>query len=139
MKRRLLSALIFASFLGLEIWIALYVHDRIVRPYLGDVLAVICIYFLARVVAVRMRWLSIPVTLFAFCVEAVQLTGLSGILPEPFSTIVGGTFDPADLLCYLAGGAVCFMIDKKFYCSENRAQKHHEGNGQVNGQENRKK
>ncbi len=115
MKKRLISALIFAAVLGLEIWIALYVHDRIVRPYFGDVLAVICVYFLARVVVVRTRWLSIPVTLFAFCVEAVQLTGLSGILSEPFSTIVGGTFDPADLLCYLAGGVVCFLIDKKFY------------------------
>lgn len=115
MKRRLLSALIFAALLGLEIWIALYVHDSIVRPYFGDVLAVICVYFLVRVFAVRPWWLSIPVTFFAFCVEAVQLTGLSGILPEPFSTIVGGTFDPVDLLCYLAGGMMCLFIDKKFY------------------------
>lgn len=123
MKRRLLSALIFAAFLGLEIWIALYVHDSIVRPYFGDVLAVICVYFFARVFDVRTRWLSIPVTLFAFCVEAVQLTGLSGILPEPFSTIAGGTFDPADLLCYLAGGVVCFLIDQKFYEQRKRKKK----------------
>lgn len=115
MKRRILNALIFAALLGLEIGIALYVHDSIVRPYLGDVLAVICVYFLVRVFAVRMRWLSIPVTIFAFCVEAVQLTGLSGMLSEPFSTIVGGTFDPADLLCYLAGGVVCFLIDRKLF------------------------
>lgn len=120
MKKRLLSAIIFAAFLGLEIWIALYVHDRIIRPYIGDVLVVICIYFLARTVDARTRLLSIPVTIFAFCVEAVQLTGLSEIIPEPFSTIVGGTFDPADLLCYLVGGVVCFLIDKKFYlgCTE---------------------
>lgn len=115
MKRRLISAIIFAALLGLEIWIALYVHDRIVRPYIGDVLVVICIYFLARTVDARTRLLSIPVTIFAFCVEAVQLTGLSEIIPEPFSTIVGGTFDPADLLCYLVGGVLCFLIDKKFY------------------------
>lgn len=115
MKKRLLNAIIFAAILGLEIWIALYVHDKIVRPYIGDVLVVICIYFLARMFDTRTRWLSIPVTIFAFCVETVQLTGLSGMLPEPFSTIVGGTFDPADLLCYLVGGVVCFLIDKKFY------------------------
>lgn len=115
MKRRLLSAIIFAAFLGLEIWIALYVHDRIVRPYIGDVLVVVCIYFLVRTVDARTRLLSIPVTIFAFCVEAVQLTGVSEIIPEPFSIIVGGTFDPTDLLCYLAGGVVCFLIDKKFY------------------------
>ncbi|MDE6748949.1 MAG: DUF2809 domain-containing protein [Lachnospiraceae bacterium] len=122
MKRRLLSAIIFAVFLGLEIWIALYVHDSIVRPYIGDVLVVICIYFLARAVDSRTRLISIPVTIFAFCVEAVQLTGVSEIIPEPFSTIVGGTFDPVDLLCYLVGGVVCFLIDKKFYlgCTEQK-------------------
>lgn len=112
MKRRLLSALLFAALLSLEIWIALYVHDSIVRPYFGDVLAVICVYFFVRILDTRTRRLSIPVTLFAFCVEAVQLTGLSDILPEPLATIAGGTFDPADLLCYLAGGTVCFLIDK---------------------------
>ena len=120
MKRRLINAVIFTVILGLEIGIALYVHDRIIRPYIGDVLVVICIYFLARTVDARTRLLSIPVTIFAFCVEAVQLTGVSEIIPEPFSTIVGGTFDPADLLCYLVGGVVCFLIDKKFYlgCTE---------------------
>lgn len=84
MKRRLLSALIFASFLGLEIWIALYVHDRIVRPYLGDVLAVICIYFLTRVVAVRMRWLSIPVTLLLFAWKRCSLPGCRGYFRSRF-------------------------------------------------------
>ncbi len=115
MKRRLLSAIIFAAFLGLEIWIALYVHDKIVRPYIGDVLVVICVYFLVRMFDTRERWLSIHVTIFAFFVEAVQLTGVSEKIPEPFSTIVGGTFDPVDILCYLVGGVVCFLIDKKFY------------------------
>lgn len=115
MKKRLISAAIFAAVLGSEILIALFVHDSFVRPYVGDVLAVVCVYFLLRIITVKTRYLSIPVTLFAFCVELVQITNLSEILPKPLDIIVGGTFDFADLLCYLIGGAACFIIDKKFF------------------------
>ncbi len=37
MKKRLISAAIFAAVLGAEILIALFVHDSFVRPYVGDV------------------------------------------------------------------------------------------------------
>ena len=116
MKKRLICAGIFAAILGIEILIALFVHDRFVRPYLGDVLAVVCVYFLARIfLHGRPRYLSVFVTAFAFLVELVQLTPLSEILPSPLAVIVGGTFDFKDLLCYFAGGAVCFFTDRKFF------------------------
>ncbi|MDE7362849.1 MAG: DUF2809 domain-containing protein [Oscillospiraceae bacterium] len=115
MKKRLLSAAAFAVVLGIEILIALFVHDSFVRPYLGDVLAVMCVYFFTRVITVKTKYMSIPVTLFAFFVELVQITKLDEILPAPLAIIVGGTFDFTDLLCYLVGGAVCFVIDKKFF------------------------
>lgn len=116
MKKRLVSAAVFAAVLGAEIFIALFVHDSFVRPYIGDVLAVICVYCLARTFLTgKPRLLSVYVTLFAFCVELVQLTALSGILPRVLAVIVGGTFDLTDLLCYLIGGAACFIADKKFY------------------------
>ena len=69
MKKRLISAAIFAAVLGAEILIALFVHDSFVRPYVGDVLAVVCVYFLLRIITVKTRYLSIPVTLFAFCAD----------------------------------------------------------------------
>ncbi|MCM1167016.1 MAG: DUF2809 domain-containing protein [Lachnospiraceae bacterium] len=115
MKKRLICGAVFAAALGIEILIALFVHDSFVRPYLGDVLAVVCVYFAARIIFVKTRYLSVPVTLFAFCVELVQITNLSEILPKPLDIIVGGTFDFADLLCYLIGGAACFAVDKKFF------------------------
>lgn len=114
MKKRLICAGIFAAVLGIEVLIALFVHDAFVRPYLGDVLAVVCVYFLARVILPeKPRLMSIFVTAFAFAVELVQLTPLSEILPSPLSIIVGGTFDFKDLACYLVGGAICFLVDKK--------------------------
>lgn len=115
MKKRLINIGIFLAALGAEILIALFVHDNFIRPYVGDILAVICVYFLVRIIFVKTRYLSIPVTLFAFCVELVQITNLSELLPRPLDIIVGGTFDFIDLLCYLIGGGICFFIDKKFF------------------------
>lgn len=114
MKKRLICAGAFAAVLGIEVLIALFVHDNFVRPYFGDVLAVVCVYFFARIfLPEKPRYLSVFVTAFAFCVELVQLTPLSEVLPSPLSVIVGGTFDPKDLACYLVGGAACFFVDKR--------------------------
>lgn len=116
MKRRLICAAAFAAVLGIEVLIALFVHDDFVRPYFGDVLAVACVYFLARtILPEKPRYLSLFVTAFAFLVELVQLTPLSEYLPSPLSVIVGGTFDFKDLACYLVGGAACFLADKKLF------------------------
>ena len=40
--------LVFLLLLGVEIVIALFVHDRFVRPYLGDVLVVWVVYGFRR-------------------------------------------------------------------------------------------
>ena len=118
MKKRLICAGIFAAVLGTEVLIALFVHDSFVRPYLGDVLAVVCVYFFARIfLQNKPRYLSIFVTAFAFLVELVQLTPLSDALPSPLSVIVGGTFDFKDLLCYSVGGAACLFLDIKCFGS----------------------
>lgn len=116
--KRSVCAGIFAAVLITEILIALFVHDAFVRPYLGDVLAVICVYFAARCLFLKKpRYLSIFVTLFAFLVELIQLTPLSEMFGSGsiFSVIVGGTFDYKDLICYTVGGAVCFLLDKKIF------------------------
>ena len=41
-------ALAFGLLLLLEALIAVFVHDRFVRPYLGDVLAAVLLYWLRR-------------------------------------------------------------------------------------------
>lgn len=46
-------ALAFGLLLLLEALIAVFVHDRFVRPYLGDVLAAVLLYCLARAVGGR--------------------------------------------------------------------------------------
>lgn len=121
--KRLVCAGVFAVILGIEVLIALFVRDSFVRPYLGDVLAVVCVYFAARIVLVnKPRLLSIWVTAFAFIVEFIQLTPLSEMLGKGsvLSIIVGGTFDISDLFCYLIGGSACLCFDLKIFSEDAR-------------------
>lgn len=107
MRKRYAAAA--AILLGIEVWIALAVHDRFVRPFLGDTLAVILVYLLLRA-ATR---LSVPAAAIAamaiaFLIELGQLVGLLhmlGLARNPLARVVLGTgFDPKDFLAYLAGG-----------------------------------
>lgn len=118
MKRRVVFAAVFAALLTAEVLIALFVHDSFVRPFLGDVLAVITVYALARAIFPKKpAALSAIVTAFAFAVELVQLTGLSSLFGEGSfpAVLAGACFDPLDLLCYLVGGLVCAAADFALY------------------------
>lgn len=118
MRRRILFAAVFAVLLTVEVLIALFVHDGFVRPFLGDVLAVIAVYALARAAFPKKpAALSAIVTAFAFAVELVQLTGLASLFGEGsfLAILAGACFDPLDLLCYLAGGLVCAAVDFALY------------------------
>ena len=54
----------------IELIIALYVHDRIIRPYIGDMLVVVLVYCFVRVfVPVGMKRVPLYVFLFAVCVD----------------------------------------------------------------------
>ena len=46
MKKRIIYFWIFLLLLIIEVLIALFVHDRFVRPYIGDVLVVMVLYFM---------------------------------------------------------------------------------------------
>lgn len=111
-RKRLLYAAAFAVLLGVEVMIALFVHDRFVRPYLGDVLAVVTVYCGARIVFVnKPRFLSVWVTALAFVVELLQLTDISEHVGRVLAVILGSTFDVKDLLCYAIGGIIAAAWD----------------------------
>ena len=107
-KRRLRYLSAFAALLLIEVLIALFVHDAFVRPFIGDVLVVDC---LVRIIKPD-GWRFLPVVLFLFAtgVEFLQALGFVSLLGLENSrfwrTILGSTFDPADILCYAAGSAM---------------------------------
>ena len=91
--------------------IALWVRDSFVRPFLGDVLAVIWLYLLARTFIKANPTLLAALTLaFAFALETAQYFSLIKHLGlehiKLARVILGATFDWFDLLAYLLGWLV---------------------------------
>ena len=111
-KLRLLYGAAFLVLMAVETLIALYVHDRVVRPYVGDMLVVLVVYCFVRIfVPVKVRRMPLYVFLFAACVEVLQyfdLVTLLGLSGSRFARIVlGSVFDVKDLACYAAG---CLLL-----------------------------
>jgi hypothetical protein len=114
--RRLFYALAFFAVLGIEIFIALRVRDNFIRPYIGDVLVVILIYFFARIFLPNgLRLLPLYIFLFACAVEALQyvnIVHILGIQGNKFlSTVIGTSFSWLDILCYGVGCAAAAVRD----------------------------
>jgi Protein of unknown function (DUF2809) len=101
-------ALLSTGLFVVEISIALFVHDHIVRPFVGDMLVVILLFTICRsVIKANYFWLALCVLIFSFAVEIGQYFNLISILGLQHCglarTIIGATFDFHDLLAYSAG------------------------------------
>lgn len=119
MKRRFLYAICSLLLFGVMVLIALFVRDRFIRPYFGDVLVVIFIGCAIRVfIPEGLRLLPFFVFLFASGVEVAQYFHIAerlGLDAYPvLSVAVGGTFSLPDLLCYGAGCLFLFTIEEIF-------------------------
>ena len=96
----------------LELFIALFVRDNFIRPYVGDMLVVVLVYTFLRIIfPERPRLLPLYVFLFAAGVEALQgirIVELLGLQNNRFfSVLIGTTFDWKDIVCY---GVGCVML-----------------------------
>lgn len=119
----------FFYFLGLlivEILIAIFIQNEIIRGAFGDVLVVILLYcFLQAFFQLNKKKTIIGVGIFAILVEISQAFNLVEILNlqnnKFFSTILGTTFDLNDIWAYLAGCAVVWMLE--FYDDDSRPKK----------------
>lgn len=106
----------FVVILILEILIALYVNDRFIRPYGGDVLVVILLGCLYRSIRPRgSLWLSGGIFVLAVGVELTQyfhfvdLLGLGDI--TFFRILLGTSFAWADIWSYGAGCVFFLAMD----------------------------
>lgn len=101
----------------IEVLIALYVKDSIIRPYGGDFLVVILLYYF-----VRTFWkgpafqVALWVLIFAYTVEVLQylkIVDLLGLTGNRLAEIVIGTgFSWWDMLAYTLGILVVYFLDK---------------------------
>ena len=112
-RLRLVYCVMFFILLAFEIFIALYVHDDFIRPYVGDILAVIVVYCLVRIfIPIKKNGLPLFVFILAAGVEALQYFNFAAVLgleEKSFASIVLGTVaDIKDVGCYAVG---CVILE----------------------------
>lgn len=116
----MIYAAAFLLLLITEILIALFVNDKIVRPYVGDILVTLLICCFIRIF-IPNKLKTLPVFVFAFSVlvelaqyiNVVKLLGLSDI--AFFRIIIGTSFSWIDIICYGAG-CILFFVFEFFIC-----------------------
>ncbi len=106
----------FTILMIIEIFIASYIKDDFIRPYLGDFLVVILIYcFLMGISRISVFKGLVTVLLFSFAVEFFQLINIVKVLqyqpPKTVMIILGSSFSVWDLLAYSLGVFTCLLLE----------------------------
>ena len=105
--------------LAAEICIALFAHDRIIRPYIGDFLVVILMYcFLKSLLKLPVLITALSALLLSYAVEISQYFKISdkfGFNKSHVAKIIlGSSFEWADLLIYTTAFIAILFIEQKF-------------------------
>ena len=132
-SRRVTYFIVTIVLLIIEVLIALFVHDNIIRPYVGDVLVVAVIYTFIRIfIPNKVKLLPLYIFLFGTLVELMQYINVVKLLGlqdnKFFSVLIGTTFDIKDIICY-GVGCLFIAIGSKLYALMN---------GEQNGEQNNK-
>ena len=105
----------------IELLIALFIHDGIIRPYIGDFLVVILIYWFIKAFFNIPVWTTvIIVLLFSYTVEwlqylnIVEKLGLQDI--KLARMIIGTSFGWMDLVMYTFGICFVLIVEKRLRC-----------------------
>ena len=124
-KMRIKYSIGFIVLLIIEVLIALYVHDDIIRPYIGDVLVVMVLYCFVRIfIPNGVKLMPLYIFIFAAGVEVLQyfrLVEVLGLENNRFLRIlIGSVFDIKDIICYgvgcaviVAANGICRKVTKK--------------------------
>lgn len=101
----------------IELLIALFVKDTIIRPFVGDVLVVILIYCFIKIFLQAEFWkVAFGVLLFACLIEILQyfdyvkLLGLEN--NRILSVALGRTFEWLDFAAYFTGFLLIISLEK---------------------------
>lgn len=114
-KYLLLTVFIFT----IEVCIALFLKDTIIRPFVGDVLVVILIYCFFRIFLLISYWkIAFGVFLFACFIEILQYFNYVKLLGlednRVLSVAMGRTFEWTDFIAYFTGFLLIIFIEKVF-------------------------
>ena len=109
----LLTILLFI----IEVLIAKHLHDRVIRPYVGDVLVVMLIYcFVRSFFRFPVLPTAIATLLFAFLIETLQYFNIVHLLGlEKYflaRVVIGTSFGWIDLIAYTIGALIVLGVEK---------------------------
>jgi hypothetical protein len=104
----------------IELFIGFFVYDKIIRPFIGDLLVVILLYcFVKSIFNITTTKAAIYVLIFAYFIEIMQgLTLLEFIGLSNYKIariLIGTTFSWTDIVCYTIGIAVVIITEKLRY------------------------
>ncbi|MEO6132367.1 MAG: DUF2809 domain-containing protein [Saprospiraceae bacterium] len=107
----------------IEVVIAFFIHDHLIRPYIGDALVVVLLYCLIKsLLKLNVLIVVLFVLIFSFAVEFMQYMNIVAKLGLQNSkiarTVIGTSFSWIDLLTYIAGAAIVIIVEK-FYSRDN--------------------
>ncbi len=102
----------------IETLIAIFLDDRIIRPFGGDILVIPLIYCALKAFwPLRPRPAVLLVFAFACLIEALQYLNLVDRLGlrdnRLLATVLGTTFDGKDLLAYAIGAALVLIAEHR--------------------------
>jgi hypothetical protein len=114
LKYFLLALLLFVT----EVLIALYVHDQIIRPYFGDVLVILLMYYAIKAILdYPVLPTAIGVLIISFVIEALQYLNIVeqlGLQDNKIAaTVIGTSFSWVDIYAYIIGFFLVLILEKQ--------------------------
>lgn len=109
--------MMFIIILITEIFIAIYVRDAFIRPYGGDILAILLVYYgFKSIIRASDNLLILMALSTGFCVEFAQYFNAAHLLGlEKYKIariIIGESFSIEDLGCYCIGATICYCLNQ---------------------------
>lgn len=107
MKINKKNLIIFLILLAMEIFIAVYIHDNFIRPFIWDLLVVILIYYFIKIFYQKNN-IKVIIWVFIFWIliellQYINLTEILNVKNNIIKIIIGSTFDLKDILAYWIG------------------------------------
>ncbi|NBA85881.1 DUF2809 domain-containing protein [Emticicia sp. CRIBPO] len=110
--------IIFLLLFLTEAAIAVFIHDAVIRPFFGDFLAVIAVYFFLKsfldIRDIVLIWSSLGFAYFLELLQYCNFLKFSGLEKYKILVVVlGSSFDWRDMLAYTLGILSVFLFQQR--------------------------
>lgn len=126
-NKRFIYFTLFIALFFVETLIAIFLNDKFIRPYGGDIIVEWLVYCFVRIfIPEKYKLLPLYVFIFSVLIEISQyfkLVEVLGLQGNPIlRTMIGNTFNWNDIWCY-AVGCILIAIGSYIYKNNNFSKK----------------